>query len=596
MTFFPYRQATAIFLLTAAFTALPCAAQSNAQVANAQAPKNPSELAPVNGKIVEDIVARVNDQIITQSDYDRAAAQLESEAKQQNVAPAQLQQKQTDLLRDQIDQQLLLSKGKELGITGETELVKRLDDIRKQNHLDSMEDLEKAAQQQGVSYEDFKANIRNSIITQQVVRDEVGRRISMSPTDIQAYFKAHENEFAQPESVNLDEILIPTPAKAGSDSPDPDQIAAAQAQADALQAKLKAGAKFADLAKPAPTDPNEAKYVQLGDFHRGMLAKEIEEKAFALNAGQSTPPIRTKQGFILLQVKEHNAGGEASFKQVEPQVEEALFLERMQPALRTYLTKLREEAYVELKPGVVDTGSSGNEMRLTYSAYTPPAAKTKKKFARTRFRGRDRSRAKPAAQVATAATLPAAATSAPKAKPVQQASAGAPSVEKPGKREKIRFGQAPRESLPSPEVASAAAPADAGPSVTVPETRVVNPDGTISGSEPVVVEHKSRLSNRPSVKKAKKDKSATDDASKPTEEELVSQKVQSAPWAWLPRRQRPRPNQRVKRLVYLRSPPSRTRRPRPTLAILRNRRRRPRRPRFLLHSNERDLRCRPGQV
>ena len=161
---------------------------------------------------MEDIVARVNDQIITQSDYDRAAEQLDQESKQQAIPPRELQQKQADLLRDQIDQQLLLSKGKELGITGETELIKRLDEIRKQNHLDSLEDLEKAAQQQGVSYEDFKANIRNSIITQQVVRDEVGRHISMSPADVQSYFKQHESEFAQPESVTLNEILIPTRA------------------------------------------------------------------------------------------------------------------------------------------------------------------------------------------------------------------------------------------------------------------------------------------------------------------------------------------------------------------------------------------------
>jgi peptidyl-prolyl cis-trans isomerase SurA len=76
-------------------------------------------------------------------------------------------------------------------------------------------------------------------------------------------------------------------------------------------------------------------------FAAGQLAKEIEDKAFALNAGQYTQPIRTKQGFIILQATQHNPGGEASFKQVEPQVEEALFLERMQPALREYLTKLR---------------------------------------------------------------------------------------------------------------------------------------------------------------------------------------------------------------------------------------------------------------
>jgi peptidyl-prolyl cis-trans isomerase SurA len=560
MKFFKFQQSAAILILSASLSALPSLAQATTQTANAQTPANLAALSPVNGKVVEDIVARVNDQIITQSDYDRAAEQLEGESKQQAIPARELQQKQADLLRDLIDQQLLLSKGKELGITGETELIKRLDEIRKQNHLDSLEDLEKAAQQQGVSYEDFKANIRNGIITQQVVRDEVGRHISMSPTDVQSYFKAHESEFAQPESVTLTEILIPTPA-AGAEGADAAQVAAAQAQAEAIEAKLAAGAKFDDLAKPAPTDPTAPKSVNLGEYRRGMLAKEIEDKAFALSAGQHTQPIRTKQGFIILQATQHSLGGDASFKQVEPQVEEALFLERMQPALRVYLTKLREEAYVELKPGVVDTGASGNEMRLTYSAYTPPAPKKKKKFARARFRGKQSTPAPAttagtqtaatqtaAAQTPGAATPGAAATgtAAPgvaatgastataSAKPAttQQAS-NEQNVQKPGKKEKIRFGQAPRESLPTSQVATANVPAvvpDTTPTVTTPETRVVNPDGTISGATAPVDEKKSRLSNRPPVKKVKKDKSGAADTPPPaTPEEQASQKVQDAP-------------------------------------------------------------------
>ena len=566
MTFFRFQQSAAILILSASLSAVPSLAQAtNTQTANAQAPQNPAAMAPVNGKVIEDIVARVNDQIITQSDYDRAAEQLDGEAKQQAIPARELQQKQADLLRDLIDKQLLLSKGKELGITGETELIKRLDGIRKQNHLDSLEDLEKAAQQQGVSYEDFKANIRDSIITEQVVRDEVGRHITMSPTDVQKYFKDHETEFAQPESVTLNEILIPTPAQAGAEGADTAQVAAAQAQAEAIEAKLAAGAKFDDLAKPAPTDPTAPKSVNLGEYHRGQLAKEIEDKAFVLNAGQYTQPIRTKQGFIILQATQHQLGGDASFKQVEPQVEEALFLERMQPALRVYLTKLREEAFVDLKPGVVDTGASGNEMRLTYSAYTPPAEKKKKKFARSRFRGRDRSMQAPAkTQTAaaptpgattagattpgaglaapaagTAATAPATATTAPAtaatgaSKPAtQQASNNDQNVQKPGKKEKIRFGQAPRESLPtSSQVATANVPSgpDTNPSVTTPETRYVNPDGTVSGATAAANERKTRLSNRPPVKKVKKDKSDGDAPAPQTPEDLASQKVQNAP-------------------------------------------------------------------
>ena len=539
---FPHlQQSTAVLILSATLSALPSLAQTtNAKPAGA-APEAP----PATGKVVEDIVARVNDQIITQSDYDRAAEQMDAEAKQQAVPARELQQKQTDLLRDLIDQQLLISKGKELGITGETELVKQLDDLRKQNHLDSMEDLEKAYAEQaraqgGGTFEDFKATLRNRIITQQVVRDEVGRHISMSQADIQKYFKEHESEFAQQESVNLNEIMIPTPAKSATEPADAADVEAAQAKADALEAKLAAGAKFEDLAKPAPADPNDPKSLSLGEFHRGQLAKEIEDKAFVLNAGQYTQPIRTKQGFIILQATQHNTGGEGSYKQVEPQVEEALFMERMQPALRQYLTSLRDSAYVEIKPGVVDTGASGNEMRLSYSAYTPPAPKKKKKFARARFRGKTRSTpALPPTQ--TAASKPAtagtpAATGATTSGATQQASNADQKVMKPGKPEKIRFGQAPRESLPSAQngpTSAAAGPADSNSqtaSVTTPEVRFVNPDGSVSSTTPTAPEKKTRLANRPPVPKAKKVKGSDDNtAQQPTADELATQKVQDAP-------------------------------------------------------------------
>ena len=131
---------------------------------------------PANAKTVEDILVRVNDQIISSTDVQRAQAALEQEARERNVSPAELEARRKDLLRDQIDQQLLVSKGKELGITGDTELIKRLDEIRKQNHFESLDDLEKAAKEQGVSYEDFKASLRNTIITQSVIRQEVGRQ------------------------------------------------------------------------------------------------------------------------------------------------------------------------------------------------------------------------------------------------------------------------------------------------------------------------------------------------------------------------------------------------------------------------------------
>ena len=222
--------------------------------------------APANSKVVEDIVARVNDQIITQSDYDRAAEQMRTEGAQQSASQQEIDDRNKNLLRDLIDQQLLLSKGKDLGITGEAELVKRLDDIRKQNHLDSMEDLEKAAQEQGVSYEDFKASIRNGIITQQVIQDEVSRHVHLNQADVQAYFKAHQSEFAHPESVHLREILIATPAGSAADSP---EVTAAGQQAEAIETKLKGGANFEELAKTSSSGPGADRAATSGSSAAG---------------------------------------------------------------------------------------------------------------------------------------------------------------------------------------------------------------------------------------------------------------------------------------------------------------------------------------
>jgi peptidyl-prolyl cis-trans isomerase SurA len=224
----------------------------------------------------------------------------------------------------------------------------------------------------------------------------------------------------------------------------------------------------------------------------------------------------------------------------------------MQPKLREYLTKLREEAAIDIKPGVVDTGASGNEMKLSYSAYTPPAAKTPKKFQRARFRGRDRSKSAkvetakttapatgaaaaasastPAATAAAPATAAPATPAATKPAPTQQASNNNQGTEKPGKREKIRFGQAPRESLPASQVATNAAPDAGAPSATTPETRYVNPDGTVSGEQTAAPERKTRFSARPVVHKPKVPKTP-DTSNQPTPEELAAQKVQNAPMA-----------------------------------------------------------------
>jgi peptidyl-prolyl cis-trans isomerase SurA len=456
-----------------------------------QTAKDMQAQTPYPGTVVEDIVARVNDQVISTSDYDRAVQDLEQQSQQHQWTEQQLFDQKHNLLRDLVDQQLLLSRGKELGITGENELVRELDEMRKQYHLDTMDDLQKAAEAQGVSWEDFKANMRNHIIAQEVIRQEVSPHINISPSEVQAYYDAHKQEFAQPEQVQLSEILIDT-----ANPDDAAEVAAAKKKADAAEAKLKAGADFATLAKSISGGMTAANGGDLGDFRKGQLAKVLEDQTFDLKAGQFTEPIRTKQGYVILKVTKHIAGGIPPLKDVEPQIENQIGMQKMDPALRDYLTKLREDAYIDIKNGYEDSGASPNEMKPIYSAYTPPSRKKKKHVTRARFNGRGRN-----AHVETVAET--SATSSKETEAVETKS-----TMKPGKKEKIRFGQAPRETLPpAPAKTEEGGESSLGTQVAANEP-VAQPQGEDAGgpAQPEVKEKKTRFSDQAREPKSKKHK------------------------------------------------------------------------------------------
>ena len=349
-------------------------------------------------QVVEEIIVRVNNQIITRSEFLRSKDQLKEEVKQQDAANADkvYGQREKDILRDLIDQQLLLEKGKDLGFTGDTELIKRLDQMRKEMKLESMEDLEKAAAAQGLSYEDFKQNLRNQMITQKVIGEEVGQHLTIAKEEQQKFYDEHKSEMEQPEAIQLSEILVapakppaaenkpaanqatadhagsaattPAPAATAGNYDEAAALAAAQAKANDLLEQIRKGASFEDIAKKYSDGPTAAQGGDLGLFKRGALAKELEDKTFAMKAGDISEVIRTKQGYVILKVNQHQAAGIPDMKEVLPRVQDALYYQKLQPALRAYLTKLREEAYIDIKPGFMDTGASPNQTKPVETA------------------------------------------------------------------------------------------------------------------------------------------------------------------------------------------------------------------------------------
>jgi peptidyl-prolyl cis-trans isomerase SurA len=338
----------------------------------------PRAVDAIGGKTIEEIIARVNNEIITLSEFEKAHLTAIDDAKQecQNRCTSEqlqvdIEDRQKNTLRDLIDQSLLVQRAKDMGVSVEPEVIKRLDAIRTQNNLPSMEELEKAVSSQGMNWEDFKNNIRTGLLTQRVISSEVGSHITISEEEIQKYYEAHKTEFVRPEQVALREIEVSTEGKK------PEELPELKKKAETALKRVKDGEDFAEIAKRFSDGTTKSQGGFLGIYKRGELSKELEDKVFQMKRNQLTDVMETRQGYLILQVLEHYDEGEQSLPKVKNEIMDKLYSQRMEPAMREYLKTLREQSYVVIKPGYQDIAGGGGSEIQEVSA-TPEVTKSKK--------------------------------------------------------------------------------------------------------------------------------------------------------------------------------------------------------------------------
>jgi peptidyl-prolyl cis-trans isomerase SurA len=334
--------------------------------------------AQTKSVVVEEIIARVNNDVITMSDYQKAEEQLREEVAHdcqgcaQDKMMADFKDQQKDLLRGLIDQSLMVQRAKDMGISVESDVIKRLDDVRKQNGLASLEDLEKAVESSGLAWEDYKTTIRNGLLTQEVVRREVGSHINIPNDEVKQYYDAHPQEFTRPEQVVLSEIFLSTEGKS------PEEIESVQKKAEDLRNRVVKGDDFNEIAKRYSEGSTAKDGGDLGTFKQSELAPQLEEVVFKMDKGQITDVIQTKTGFEVLKVENHYKAGLQPQDKVENEIMNRLYMQKMQPQMRDYLGQLREESYVMVKPGYTDTAAVAGASVIQEVQPTPDVA-TKKK-------------------------------------------------------------------------------------------------------------------------------------------------------------------------------------------------------------------------
>jgi parvulin-like peptidyl-prolyl isomerase len=328
---------------------------------------------------IEQIICKVNGDIITNVDLDHDLAGYEKQLRTAGFSGKRLEdalkEETPNLLRDKIDHLLLQQKGKELELKVDGDLNKQIADMQRQTNTADPEKFQALVRQEtGKSYEDFKADLKNTLYEQGVVSEEVMRKIQFKQEEIRAYYDAHLDEFQREERVVLREITISTQGK----QDDPVALAAAQKKAKDLVDRARRGERFNELAQANSDSVTAKDGGALDPYKKGELAPAIEAAVWDKERGTVTDPINIGNALLILRVDEHYKAGLASFEEVETAIQNHILDSRRQVALRAYLTKLRDLSFLEIKPGFEDTGAApGKDTKWTDTAQLKPETVTK---------------------------------------------------------------------------------------------------------------------------------------------------------------------------------------------------------------------------
>ena len=309
-------------------------------------------------QVIDQIIAKVNGDIVSQDEIQRTSREMTQEMKTQGESGAALDQdlekKQKDILRDRIDELLLVQKAKTLNINVDSDVTKYMTNLQRQAGIADTDKFHDYVRQgTGMTYEDYLSEMKNQMLTREVIGQEVGRHINVSDAEVQDYYSKHQNDFVKEEKIFLSEILVSTENKNAAG------IATAEKKAKQLADQASKGARFAELARDN-SDANTAKTGgQLGaGYKKGDLAKPFEDAVWNLPKGAVSQPIRIASGFEILKVEDHTKAGLETLADAKPEIENILYGPKMQPKVREYLTGLRKAAFLQIKPGFVDSGAA----------------------------------------------------------------------------------------------------------------------------------------------------------------------------------------------------------------------------------------------
>jgi peptidyl-prolyl cis-trans isomerase SurA len=302
--------------------------------------------------VVDEVIAQVNDDVITLSMLKRESRERVESLKQNGMTEQQavdeVNKHKAQLIATLVNERLLLQKGKELEMSAdvEAEVNRRMLEVAREQGITTIEKLEQAMKENGMDPVQTRQTLRNEIMKQAVMQQEVDRRIyfSLSIDELKKYFEANREKFLKPESVAISEIYLTFAGKNEAD---------VKAKAMELVAQLRAGADFGAVA--ATNSERELNGIRVAPQNKGkvgrfeipQLREDIAAAIKNVKVGGVSEPLRGTEGYQIFRVDERNPGSTtATFN--EDQVRQAITQDRAQQERDVYLQALRNDAYVNI--------------------------------------------------------------------------------------------------------------------------------------------------------------------------------------------------------------------------------------------------------
>jgi len=292
---------------------------------------------------INKFVAVVNDEVITQQDIDQLLGVLYAQYSQEFKGDELLQKMEDikkDILNQIIEDKLVLSRAKELGIKiTESEINERLDYIKK--GFPSDEEFYKALETQGVTIANLKDRYRDQIMMKKLVDYEVRSKISVLPSEISDYYEKYKDQFREADKYRVKNILIKAKDEVSSEL--------VKVEIEDVFNKLKEGGDFDDLAKQFSQGPNAEKGGDMGYIEQGQMLEELDKAIFKLKPGEFSEPVKSEIGYHIFKVEDIKYGKQTSLEDVQKNIQVALFQDKFKAQINEWLSGLKKKAYISIK-------------------------------------------------------------------------------------------------------------------------------------------------------------------------------------------------------------------------------------------------------